>query len=47
MLQVENINTYYDWGAASALGVVLLVAVLALFYAINRLLTLEQLHGGK
>jgi putative spermidine/putrescine transport system permease protein/spermidine/putrescine transport system permease protein len=43
----QNINTYYNWGAASALGVVLLVAVLALFYAINRLLTLQRLYGGK
>jgi putative spermidine/putrescine transport system permease protein/spermidine/putrescine transport system permease protein len=37
----------YNWGAASALGVVLLVATLAILYAASRLLKLDSVLFGK
>jgi putative spermidine/putrescine transport system permease protein/spermidine/putrescine transport system permease protein len=35
---LENATTYFNWGAASALGVVLLAVTLAIFYVIGRFL---------
>jgi len=37
----------YNWGAASALGVVLLVATMAILYAASRLLKLDSVLFGK
>jgi putative spermidine/putrescine transport system permease protein len=37
-----SVNLYTNWGAASALGVVLLVAALGLLYLLNRLFRLER-----
>lgn len=43
----ENAGIYFDWGAASSLGVVLLVATLAIFWALNRALSVEKVLGGR
>lgn len=37
-----SVNLYTNWGAASALGVVLLVAALGLLYLLNRLFRLDR-----
>ena len=42
---LENATTYFNWGAASALGVVLLVVTLAIFYVIGRFLPAEGLSA--
>ncbi|MGI9336697.1 MAG: ABC transporter permease [Gammaproteobacteria bacterium] len=42
----SNIELFFNWGAASALGVVLLVATLGVLYASSRLLRLDRLLGG-
>ena len=46
-MQIERNVTYYsDWGAASALGVVLLVMTLGILWFVGRLVGLEKLTGG-
>jgi ABC-type spermidine/putrescine transport system permease subunit I len=42
----NDIELFFNWGAASALGVVLLVLTLAFLYAASRALRLDQLFGG-
>ena len=42
----NDIELFFNWGAASALGVVLLVVTLGLLYAASRLLRLEGILGG-
>jgi putative spermidine/putrescine transport system permease protein/spermidine/putrescine transport system permease protein len=42
---LENATTYFNWGAASALGVVLLVVTLAIFYVIGRFLPVERVSA--
>lgn len=42
----SNIELFVNWGAASALGVVLLVATLAMLWIASRFLKLESLAGG-
>ena len=39
----SNVATYFDWGAASALGVALLIVTAAVFWAFSRLLPLRRL----
>ena len=39
----QNIATYFDWGAASSLGVVLFVVTIALFWAVSRLAGTQRL----
>ena len=39
----SNVATYFDWGAASALGVALLIITAAVFWAFSRLLPLRRL----
>jgi putative spermidine/putrescine transport system permease protein/spermidine/putrescine transport system permease protein len=41
------LENQFDWGAASALGVVLLVATLAILFAAGRLLKLDAVLFGK
>jgi putative spermidine/putrescine transport system permease protein len=41
-----SVNLYTNWGAASALGVVLLAATLGLLGALSRLFALERVLGG-
>jgi putative spermidine/putrescine transport system permease protein/spermidine/putrescine transport system permease protein len=43
---LENATVYSDWGAASALGVVLLVVTLGIFKFIQKALPVERLVGG-
>jgi putative spermidine/putrescine transport system permease protein len=43
----QNAGIYFDWGAASALGVVLLVVTIGIFWVIGRLLPIERLFGGR
>lgn len=43
----QNAAMYFNWGAASALGVVLLVSTLGLFWGLSRVFALERLFGGK
>lgn len=41
-----NIELFFNWGAASALGVVLLVITVAILFAASRLLRLDTVLGG-
>lgn len=43
---VSNIELFVNWGAASALGVVLLVLTVAVLWVASRFLKLEQMTGG-
>ena len=43
----QNAALYFDWGAASALGVVLLAVTVVLFVVIGRALPIERLMGGR
>lgn len=42
----QNAALYFDWGAASALGVVLLVITLGLFAILGRFTRVERMFGG-
>jgi len=42
----NNIELFFNWGAASALGVVLLAVTLAILFAASRLLRLDAVLGG-
>jgi putative spermidine/putrescine transport system permease protein/spermidine/putrescine transport system permease protein len=47
-MQIERNITYHaDWGAASALGVVLLVITLAIIWLVGRVIGFERIMGGK
>ena len=43
---VSNIELFVNWGAASALGVVLLVLTMAVLWVASRFVRLEQMTGG-
>ncbi|WP_299850003.1 ABC transporter permease [uncultured Roseovarius sp.] len=43
---VSNIELFVNWGAASALGVVLLILTVAVLWLASRFLKLEQMTGG-
>ncbi|MFT7594578.1 MAG: ABC-type spermidine/putrescine transport system permease subunit I [Paracoccaceae bacterium] len=43
---VSNIELFVNWGAASALGVVLLVMTMVILWIASRFLNLEQITGG-
>lgn len=43
---VSNIELFVNWGAASALGVVLLILTVAVLWIATRFLRLEQMAGG-
>ena len=46
-MQIERNVTYYaDWGAASSLGVVLLVITLAILWVFGRIIGFDKLSGG-
>src|SRR5206468_7977538 len=47
MLVSRNVELYSEWGAASAVGVVLLVAVGAIFFAVSRFIPLDRVLGHK
>lgn len=42
----DTIELFFNWGAASALGVVLLVMTIGTLYAASRLLRLDRILGG-
>ena len=42
----DNIELFFNWGAASALGVVLLALTMGILYASSRLLKLDRILGG-
>ena len=46
-MQIErNVSIYADWGAASALGVVLLVSTLGILWLVGRIIGFEKVVGG-
>ena len=42
-----NVSTYSNWGAASALGVLLLVVTIAILAALNKVFRVDKLYGGR
>jgi len=44
---VSNIELFVNWGAASALGVVLLVLTMVILWIASRFLNLDQMTGGR
>lgn len=47
MVVSRNVELYNQWGAASAVGVVLLVCVLAIFAIVSRIIPLDKMLGQK
>lgn len=47
MVVSRNVELYNQWGAASAVGVVLLVCVLAIFAIVGRVIPLDKMLGQK
>jgi len=47
MVVSRNVELYNEWGAASAVGVVLLVCVLAIFMLVGRIIPLDKMLGQK
>lgn len=45
MLIERNVNLFFEWGAASAVAIVFLLAVLAIFALLGRFLRIDQLVG--
>jgi putative spermidine/putrescine transport system permease protein len=43
----RNVELYNQWGAASAVGVVLLISVFAIFLIVGRFIPLERILGPK
>jgi len=43
----DNIELYYSWGAASALGVVLLVVTMIILFIASRLISIDQIGAKK
>jgi putative spermidine/putrescine transport system permease protein/spermidine/putrescine transport system permease protein len=41
----SNIELYFSWGAASALGVVLLVSTLIILFLASKLVSMDQISG--
>jgi putative spermidine/putrescine transport system permease protein/spermidine/putrescine transport system permease protein len=46
MAITTNIELFFNWGAASALGVVLLIITMSILFVSSRLLNLDQILGG-
>ena len=47
MLVSRNVELYNQWGAASAVGVVLLISVFAIFLIVGRFIPLDRILGQK
>ena len=47
MLVSRNVELYDQWGAASAVGMVLLAAVGVIFFAVSRIIPLDRVLGQK
>ncbi|SDI02159.1 putative spermidine/putrescine transport system permease protein [Pseudomonas flavescens] len=47
MLVQRNVELYHAWGAASAVGLVLLLVVFLIFWGINRFIAIERILGAR
>jgi putative spermidine/putrescine transport system permease protein len=47
MVVSRNVELYNQWGAASAVSVVLLACVFTIFYVVGRMISLERILGAK
>jgi len=47
MVVSRNVELYNQWGAASAVSIVLLACVFAIFYVVGKLISLERIFGVK
>lgn len=47
MLVQRNVELYHAWGAASAVGLVLLLVVFLIFWAINKFIPIERILGAR
>lgn len=47
MLVQRNVELYNAWGAASAVGLVLLLVVFLIFWAINKVIPIERILGAR
>ena len=47
MLVQRNVELYHAWGAASAVGLVLLFVVFLIFWGINRFIPIERIPGAR
>lgn len=47
MLVQRNVELYHAWGAASAVGLVLLFVVFLIFWGINRFIPIERILGAR
>jgi putative spermidine/putrescine transport system permease protein len=47
LLVSRNVELYNQWGAASAVGVVLLVSVFVIFLIVGRFIPLDRVLGQK
>lgn len=47
MLVSRNVELYNQFGAASAVAVVLLLSVLAIFFVVSRFISLDRILGQK
>ena len=45
MLIERNVNLFFEWGAASSIAIVFLIAVLLIFWILNKFLSIERLMG--
>lgn len=43
----QNAGLYFDWGAASSLGVILLLVTFLIFWILGRFMRIERLFGGR
>lgn len=46
MLMERNVNLFFEWGAASSVAVVCLLAVLGIFWLLSRWLSVDRVVGG-
>jgi putative spermidine/putrescine transport system permease protein len=47
MLVQRNVELYHAWGAASAVGLILLLVVFLIFWGINRFIPIERILGAR
>ncbi|WP_332846563.1 ABC transporter permease [Pseudomonas lactucae] len=47
MLVQRNVELYHAWGAASAVGLVLLLVVFLIFWGVNRFIPIERILGAR
>jgi putative spermidine/putrescine transport system permease protein len=47
MLVQRNVELYHAWGAASAVGLILLLVVFMIFWGVNRFIPIERILGAR